>query len=228
MPDEARVLATDRVPTRSLRLCSGCGPRPRDEFSPDAKSADGLRSRCKRCERIASHAYYHDGGGKEKRVEYVAREDVKQRYRERAGRADIKRRWNELRRLRDATPRGKFVKARSNARFRLGQAKTDERRAELQAMITACDREIARLDREHELPQEPVPPAGDCDFRGVVRTKYGTFSVFVSVPGRGQVYGGSYATIEAARQEADRLGREHLGIEQYAIPKWRRATTATG
>jgi hypothetical protein len=221
MPTEAMTLAIDRVPTQSLRICTGCGPRPRGAFSPRPRSPDGLRSRCKRCERLAQHVHYHDGGGKAKCAEYKAREDVKLRDRERARREDVKRRAKEQRRKRAATPRGKFVKARSNARERLKKATTDGRRAELEAVIKACDRELARLDAGHELPVEPVPPAGDCDFLGVHRTKHGTFSVLITVPGQGQVRGGSHATIEAARAEANRLGREH-GIDEYAVPKWRR------
>jgi hypothetical protein len=231
MPSEAMTLATDRTADRLTKRCTNCGKwKARDEFVRDRTRRDQLHIHCKQCQRNRMYARYHEGGGKEAQAAYHARPEVKARRRDRelARREDVKQRQRKQRRERGATPRGKFLKARSNARERLKRATTDEQRSRLVARIAACDRELARIDarkaaeRAAELPAEPVPPASDCNFRGVHRTKHGTFSVLVTLPGKRQVRGGTHPTIEAARAEANRLGREHLGIDEYAVPKWRR------
>jgi hypothetical protein len=230
MPTEAQVMAIDRVADRTekKKRCTNCGhPKPIGEFGRNRSTRDEHTSQCLWCLRVARTEYYHEGGGKEVQAAYQARPEVKARRLEyERGRPERRR---ASRRAYNNTTRARVAKCRCKARRKLREAVTDGRRAELEALIALYDREIARIDahkateRAAELPAEPVPPAGDCDFRGVVRTKHGTFAVVINLPGRGngQVRGGTHATIEAARAEANRLGREH-GIDEYAVPKWRR------
>lgn len=222
MPSEAQILAVDGCPDRPRKTCHACGhPQPIGEFGPSRKGRDGLRTTCLRCDRLASYTYYHEGGGREAKADYLARPDVRERRRRlEAARKGEPRRVSNL--AYAATPRGRLVLGRCRDRFELRRAVDPGKRATIEARIALYDREIARLDRGHELPAEPAPPAGDCDYRGVHRTRHGTFSVVVSVPGKGQVRGGSHPTIEAARAEANRLAFEHGGVRDYAIPKWRR------
>jgi hypothetical protein len=230
MPSEAQVLATDRVPDKKTKRCSNCKkPKALDEFSRDPTRASGYRNWCKLCNRLTANVYYHEGGGKEKHAEYLAREDVKRRTRERDKREDVKRRHNERNRIRAATPRGKLIRARSNARFYLARAMTDERRAELLTLIAMCDREIARLDarkaaeREAELPAEPPKARAargtNSPCPGVYRTKAGTFEVKISA-GTGQTArGGTFATVDEARAAANELAFKLRGERNYAVPR---------
>jgi hypothetical protein len=231
MPTEAQVLAIDRVPDKKLeKRCTNCGKwKARDEFSRDPTRASGYRNWCKQCNRLTAHVYYHEGGGKGKHAEYLAREDVKRRTRERDKREDVKRRRNERNRIRAATPRGKLTRARSNARFYLARATTDERRAELLALIAMCDREIARIDarkaaeREAELSAEPARPrvrkCGKSPARGIYITPAGTYEVKVSIGDRKAVRGGTFATLDEARDAANALAFRLLGIVGYAVPR---------
>lgn len=223
MPSEAQVLAIDRVPDKTAKRCSICRhSKSTDDFALDSKRPDGRDGRCKRCRRLHYNAYYHEGGGKEVRADYNAQPEVQERHRRyNAAKTSEQRRESNL--AYRATLRGRLVFRRCQDRCRLRRATDPRKRATIEARLALYDREIARLDRGHELPAEPVPPAGDCDYRGVIRTRHGTFTVVVSVPGKGQVYGGSYATIEEARRIANRVGEEQLGVEDYAVPKWRRA-----
>jgi hypothetical protein len=231
MPSEALILATDRCPDkRPEKRCTRCRHwKPCDEFSRDPTRASNYRNWCKQCNRLTAHAYYHEGGGKEKHAEYLAREDVKRRTRERDKREDVKRRHNERNRIRAATPRGKLIRARSNARFYLARAMTDERRAELLTLIAMCDREIARLDarreaeREAELPAEPpkvrAARGTNSPCPGVYRTKAGTFEVKISVGKNRSVRGGTFATLDEARAAANELAFKLRGIVGYAVPR---------
>jgi hypothetical protein len=231
MPSEALILATDRCPDkRPEKRCTRCRHwKPCDEFSRDPTRASNYRNWCKQCNRLTAHAYYHEGGGKEKHAEYLAREDVKRRTRERDKREDVKRRHNERNRIRAATPRGKLTRARSNARFYLARAMTDERRAELLTLIAMCDREIARLDarreaeREAELPAEPPKARAargtNSPCPGVYRTKAGTFEVKISVGKNRSVRGGTFATLDEARDAANELAFRLRGVRNYAVPR---------
>lgn len=232
MPTESRILATDGCVDRAVKCCTNCGRwKARDQFPRNRAKRDNLESQCKQCRRNAAYTHYHEGGGKAVKAAYGVRPEVKaHRLRDAARQA----RRKAAKALYEKSPRGKLVQCRSKARAKLRRATSDEQRGRLEALVAACDREFARLDqlaqaaRDHELPQEPLPPADDCDYRGVIRKPDGRFEVLVHVPGRGQVYGGSHATIEAAKREADRLGRDHLGVEEYAVPKWRRRDRKAG
>jgi hypothetical protein len=231
MPSETQVLAIDRCPDRRPeKRCTRCRHwKPCDEFSRDPTRASNYRNWCKQCNRLTAHAYYHEGGGKEKHAEYLAREGVKRRTRERDKRVDVKRRHNERNRIRAATPRGKLTRARSNARFYLARAATDERRAELLTLIAMCDREIARLDarkaaeQEAELPAKVTAPrdrkCGKSPCRGVYCTPAGTFEVRVSVGKSRSVRGGTFATLDEARAAANELAFKLRGERNYAIPR---------
>jgi hypothetical protein len=231
MPTEALIQAIDRVADKKAKKrCTNCGhPKALDEFSRDPTRASNYRNWCKQCNRLTAHAYYHEGGGKEKHAEYLAREDVKRRTRERDKREDVKRRHNERNRIRAATPRGKLTRARSNARFCLARAMTDERRAELLTLIAMCDREIARIDahkaaeQEAELPAKLTVPrvrkCGKSPIRGIYITPAGTFEVRVSVGKARSVRGGTFATLDEARDAANELAFRLRGVRNYAVPR---------
>jgi hypothetical protein len=154
MPTEAHVLAIDGVKDRAIRLCTGCDrEKARDEFSPNPRAKDGLRSWCRRCERIAAYERYHEKGGREKAAAYHARPEVEAR--DRAYRTQHAERYNAGQVAYRRTPRGKLVSSRGTAISKLRRATTDRQRACLEARIALYDREIARLDRGFELPAEP-------------------------------------------------------------------------
>lgn len=230
MPSEAMTLATDRVPDKATKRCTNCGkPKARDEFVRNRTRRDKLHVHCKQCQRNRMYARYHEGGGKEVQAAYHARPEVKAHRREydRGRQEDVKRRQREQRRERGATPRGKFLKARSNARERLKRAVTDEQRSRLEARVAACDREIARLDarweaeREAELPAEPpkarAPRGANSPCRGVYATPAGTFEVKISVGKSKAVRGGTYATVDEARDAANALTFRLKGVKGYVV-----------
>jgi uncharacterized small protein (DUF1192 family) len=227
MPSEALTLATDRVPDKKAKKrCTNCGhPKALDEFARNRTRKDLRSAQCLLCVRIARHEHYHEGGGKAVQAAYRARPEVRARIREydRAQAARFKPGHVAY----SKSPRKKVMACRSEALRKLGRAATDERRAALSARIALCDREIARLDAEHELPAEPPKARAargtNSPCPGVYRTKAGTFEVKISA-GTGQTArGGTFATLDEARSAANELVFKLRGERNYAVPREREA-----
>jgi hypothetical protein len=231
MPSERHIQAIDHIPDRVPRRCARCRRwKPRDEFARNKSKHDGFHTYCKQCLRIAAHTRYHEGGGKAAKAEYLARPDVKERRKEyEKARRGERRRASNL--AYAATARGKLVLGRSKARSQLRRATDPGRRAAIEARIALFDRELARLDAARELAAEPEPrvraprvrKGGGSPMRGVYITENGTYAVKVGIGSGKSVSGGTHKTLEAARDAANRLGLELLGINEYAVPKRRRA-----
>jgi hypothetical protein len=229
MPTEAQVLAIDRVPDKQGgKLCTNCGhPKTLDEFARNRSRQDGHSAQCLLCLRIARTERYHEGGGKEAQVAYYARPEVQASRRE----YDRGRRNRRMasRRAYNTTLRARIAKCRCNARRKFREAMTDERRAELETLIAAYDREIARLDarkaavREAELPALPPTPrvreSTRSPARGIYLTPAGTFEVKISVGKSKSVRGGTYATLAEARDAANALAFRLRGVRNYATPR---------
>jgi hypothetical protein len=228
MPSAARTLAIDKVEDRTPRICTNCGkPKSRErDFSPQPSAKDGLHSWCRRCNRIARHEYYHEGGGREAMAAYQARPEVKERERQRllAWRKAHPGAYHRYQR----SPRGKLMRARRDARRALATAEDDARRARLEAVIAACDRELAR---EENLPVEqtqpraltgPSKPRSRAAYgsrsvaRGIHVTREGTYKVKVSDGKGSAIQGGTFKMLDEARAVANALGRRILGIDGYA------------
>jgi hypothetical protein len=222
MPTEAMTLATDRVPTRKTKRCSNCKkPKALDEFARNRTRKDLHSAQCLLCVRIARHEHYHEGGGKDVQAAYRARPEVRARIREYDRAQAVRFKPGHV--AYGKSPRKKVVACRSEARRKLGRAATDERRAALAARIALCDREIARLDAEHELPAEPpkarAARSSRSPAKGVYRTPAGTFEVKISA-GTGQTArGGTFATLDEARAAANELAFKLRGIVGYAVPR---------
>jgi hypothetical protein len=230
MPTEAQILATDRVPDRTekKKRCPNCGhPKVAGEFASDRSRKGGLSSHCLLCLRIGRNTYYHEGGGKEVESAYRSRPEVKARKR-----AYDRTRKEQLKASKVAymrTPRGRIAEYRRKARRKLRQPVTDGRRAEIESLIAAYDREIARLDahkaaeRTAELPAEPpkarAARSSRSPAKGVYCTKAGTFEVKISVGKARSVRGGTFATLDEARAAANELAFKLKGIRGYATPR---------
>lgn len=223
MPTEQQILATDRVPDREPKRCTNCGRwKASDQFSRNRTKPDGLNYRCKQCQRIYDYQHYHERGGKESKSTYQARPDVKARRHE----ADVGRREQRAATqvLYRKTARGKVVISRCHARSKLRRATTDEQRARLEARITACNRELARMDAG---PKTPSPPprarakyGAKSPRRGVYRRRNGTYEVKISTGGRNNVCrGGTFATEDEAVAAANDLAFRLLGVRDYAVPR---------
>jgi hypothetical protein len=222
MPSEAVILATDRVADKKAKKrCTNCGhPKALDDFARNRTRKDGHSAQCLLCVRIARHEHYHEGGGKAVQAAYRVRPEVRARIRE-YDRAQADR-FKAGHVAYGKSPRKKVVACRSEARRKLGRAATDGRRAELQARIALCDREIARLDAEHELPAEPPKARAARSTRspakGVYLTPAGTFEVKISVGKSTSVRGGTFATLAEARDASAALAFRLRGERNYAVP----------
>jgi uncharacterized small protein (DUF1192 family) len=222
MPSETQVLAIDRVADKTKKRCTNCKKwKARDQFARNRTRKDLLSAQCLLCVRIARHEHYHEGGGKAVQAAYRARPEVRARLREydRAQAARFKAGHVAYGR----SPRKKVMACRSEARRKLGRAATDERRAALEARIALCDREIARLDAEHELPAEPpkarAARSSRSPAKGVYRTPAGTFEVKISVGKARSVRGGTFATLDEARDAANALAFKLKGVRNYAVAR---------
>lgn len=223
MPTEAQILAIDRVPDKKPeKRCTNCGyPKPIGEFARNRTRRDGHSDQCRQCLRIGAYERYHEGGGKEATATYNARPEVKARRRDYdRGRQE---RRDASRAAQRKTPRGKVLECRYSARSKFRRAVTDERLAALEALIAAYDRELARLDATKGLPAEPdAGPGrkyGKSPARGVYLTPAGTYEVKVSVGKAKSVRGGTFATLDEARDAADALAFRLLGVRGYATPR---------
>ena len=58
----------------SAKVCPRCGVLlPVAAFTPDRSHADGLASRCRRCDADRSREYYHQRGGRAVKADYYQR-----------------------------------------------------------------------------------------------------------------------------------------------------------
>jgi uncharacterized small protein (DUF1192 family) len=223
MPTETLILATDRVPDKKAKKrCSNCKkPKALDDFARNRTRKDGRSAQCLLCVRIARHEHYHEGGGKAVQAAYRARPEVRARIREYDRAQAVRFKAGHV--AYGKSPRKKVMACRSEARRKLGRAATDERRAALEARIALCDREIARLDAEHELPAEPPKARAargtNSPCPGVYRTKAGTFEVKISVGRSRSVRGGTFATLDEARDAANALAFKLRGVRNYAVAR---------
>lgn len=139
---------------RTQKPCTHCGKKKAIHlFSPQPGHADRHQSWCRRCSNLGVGLYRTTDAYREARAEYRARPEVQEK----------RRAYDRARRERKAeynksyarTYMGKLAKCRSNARYRLKAATSEATRAHYRGIIAMCDREVARLKGEHELPKEP-------------------------------------------------------------------------
>jgi hypothetical protein len=228
MPSEQQILAADKTEDRIPRRCTNCGKwKARDQFAGNRSRKDSLSTHCRQCLRIAQYERYHERGGKDVQAAYHARPEVKDHRREYDRGRKEKRKAGKL--AYGKSPRGKVVACRNKARRMLRLAATPGRRAELEARIAECDREWARLDavretkRTAELPAKVTRPrvreCGKSPARGIYLTPAGTFEVRVSVGKARSVRGGTFATVDGAKDAANELAFRLRGERNYAVPR---------
>jgi hypothetical protein len=138
-------LALAVIPGQTKR-CTKCGRVKVLACFWRSRQGRHVAASCKACERRRNYEYSHSEQGKAARAKYNA-SPIGQESRSRIERKRAAWLKDYLKRY-QASAWGKLIRGRGTARYRLRRTIDLQRRAALEALVAAYDREIERIKRE--------------------------------------------------------------------------------